>query len=191
MGELEAGKWRTRAFRGVPGSCLARRPPPTTSAYLHGDIDAGARLWYNRGQGWGTRHQPQRGRKPQGARPMSTATDVIAEAIEAGIQAEEEAKVPKTMAKTLAAARKTYEPTVSYAGRPSADNGDDLATMLRGLSPTEVIGLAERILALPAGELAAKYEKLNPGQQRMNAGNRIRGAVKRKDLTTDQVRQAL
>lgn len=91
-----------------------------------------------------------------------------------------------TMAGQLKRYREGYVPTTAYSGRKSLNNGDDLATEMAGLTPVQVCSAAERICGLETGELVAKYENLNPGQQRMNAGNRIRAAVKREDVTVDE-----
>ena len=94
------------------------------------------------------------------------------------------------MARTLERYRATYEQTLSANGHISADNGDDVAATLRGLDPSSVVRLAEKLLGFANGELAAKYEHLNPGQQRMNAGNRIRAAYRKGTLTAEQVADA-
>lgn len=62
------------------------------------------------------------------------------------------------------------------------DNNDDLATELRGMELEEVYKLTVKRLAeegekVTVAELKEKYDKLNPGMQRMNLGNRIRGAA--------------
>ena len=62
--------------------------------------------------------------------------------------------------------------------------------MLAGAEPLAVIWAAERLLGLESGELATKYAHLNPGQKRMNAGNRIRAAIKRGDATIDDLKKA-
>lgn len=102
--------------------------------------------------------------------------------IAADAAAEEDA--PKvTMAATLRKHRTKYQATVSYTNRASLNNGDDVASLMAGRSPEDVIAIAERFLGLDAGELTLRYGHLNPGQRRMNAGNRIRGAIKRGDKT--------
>ena len=93
----------------------------------------------------------------------------------------------QAMSRKLRKARQRYQTTTAYSGNASADNADQVATALRGLEPKQVVAAAERILGLTEGELWAKYESLNPGQQRMNAGNRIRGAIKRGDVVADEV----
>lgn len=95
------------------------------------------------------------------------------------------------MASTLNKYRTGYEDTASHSGRLSKHNGDDVAAALAGAAPEAVIAAAELLLSLEVGELAAKYAHLNPGQRRMNAGNRIRAAVKRGDLDAVAVTKAM
>ena len=89
----------------------------------------------------------------------------------------------RTMAQTLLAYRGGYQDTVAYSGRLSLNNGGEVALFLAGMEPGAVMTAAERILGLEAGYLTAKYAHLNPGQQRMNSGNRISAALKRGDIT--------
>ena len=91
------------------------------------------------------------------------------------------------MAKTLAKYRETYKPSVSPSGRKSLNNGDPIAQILEGRDADEVLAIAEQLLELKEGELVARYENLNPGQRRMNGGNRIRSAIKRGDHTIKQL----
>jgi len=102
----------------------------------------------------------------------------------------EEAEV-KSMSSTMLKYRKAYEPSLSASGRKSLNSGDEIAHLLSGLEPRAVIAAAERLLGLKINELWAKYANLNLGQQRMNAGNRIRGAVKRGDATVKDVKKAI
>ena len=97
----------------------------------------------------------------------------------------------KAMGATLNRYRAGYEDTASYSGRLSKHNGDNVAAALAGAAPEAVIAAAELLLELEAGSLAAKYAHLNPGQRRMNAGNRIRAAVKRGDLDAEAVTKAM
>jgi hypothetical protein len=61
------------------------------------------------------------------------------------------------------------------------DNGDDVAVLLRDCSTLDdVYAAAAKYLGVPEPELRAKYGHLNPGQQRMNCGNRMRGEAKRR-----------
>jgi len=92
-----------------------------------------------------------------------------------------------TMAKTLSEHAKAYEDSVSYSGGKSKICGDAISKDLQGLNPDQVIEVAEKILDLKHGELAVKYDHLNPGQKRMNSGNRIRGAVKKGTVTEEAV----
>lgn len=104
----------------------------------------------------------------------------------------EDTKADKpSMSATMQKYREKYEPSISLSGRKSLNNGDDLAHLLASLDPRDVVHLAEKVLGLKKNELWDKYANLNRGQQRMNAGNRIRGAVKRGEVTNAQVKKAL
>ena len=105
---------------------------------------------------------------------------------------EVELTVGQAMAKQLREARGRYETTAGLPGKgASADCADEVAMALRGATPDQVCRAAEVLLGLGEGELAVKYAKLNPGQIRMNAGNRIRGFIKREGATVEEVRAAL
>ena len=88
-----------------------------------------------------------------------------------------------SMSGTLLKYRKGYQKAVSYSKGVTLDNGDALATALRGLSPADVCAIADAVYNEIPGSHFARYEHLNIGSRRMNAGNRIRGAI-RKDLVT-------
>lgn len=96
---------------------------------------------------------------------------------------------PKGMQGTLLKYREDYVPTISYKGTLSLDNGDEVAEVLRGLSPDEVCAIADTIYGVLPGSHWERWQHLNPGQRRMNAGNRIRGAVRRGEKTTDEIRK--
>ena len=100
---------------------------------------------------------------------------------------------PKSMSRTLAAARASgrYELSIAYSGRKSLSNRDEVALLLENKAPDLVLTAAERLLGLDAGELSTKYEKLNPGQKRMNGGNRIRAAIKRGDATVADLKKVI
>ncbi len=83
-----------------------------------------------------------------------------------------------------------YETYQAANGNLSMDNGDEVALVLRGASPEAVMSAAEKLKGLEAGTLAERYVNRNPGAKRMNAGNVIRGCVRR-DTTIDQVREAI
>lgn len=78
-----------------------------------------------------------------------------------------------------------YISITSGSGNSSLCNGDDVAQRLAGKTPADVLALAERLLSL---DLKTKYEKLNPGQIRMNCGNRLRSAVKKGTVQLEQVK---
>jgi hypothetical protein len=60
-------------------------------------------------------------------------------------------------------------------GNVSVDSGDELAQELRGATLEAVYQRAARALGVTEAALRAKYAHLNPGMQRMNLGNRMRG----------------
>lgn len=65
-------------------------------------------------------------------------------------------------------------------GRRTIDCADDVAEKLRGQVIDEVYTEAAEALETTVEELKAKYGHLNIGMQRMNLGNRIRGAAQAK-----------
>jgi predicted class III extradiol MEMO1 family dioxygenase len=79
---------------------------------------------------------------------------------------------------------KLHKEAKTPSGRPAFDIGDKVASMLRGKSVDEVIAITANELTRVSGErvtqtsLKEKYAKLNPGQIRMNCGNRLRGVYK-------------
>lgn len=64
----------------------------------------------------------------------------------------------------------------SAAGHSTLHNGDEIAVKLQGKVLDQVYKLAAKVLAEDENELRARYKHLNVGMQRMNLGNRIRGA---------------
>lgn len=108
------------------------------------------------------------------------ATDAPDSGAPEGDEAEE--KVEHPMAKALREARVRYVKTKRPEGTTSADCGDSLARTLRDLEPLEVAALADKVLGEAAGYHAGKYGHLNPGQIRMNSGNRIRAFLKTADV---------
>jgi hypothetical protein len=100
----------------------------------------------------------------------------------------------RKMSQILAKYRAGYHEDVSYSGKKTQNTGDELAEVLRPLSPNDVCLAAEIALSVDGDEpgwLMAKYESLNPGQIRMNSGNRLRAAIKRRDITLDNVKAAM
>lgn len=69
-----------------------------------------------------------------------------------------------------------YQQVKSASGNASLDNGDEVAKSLRELTLDDVYSKASKVLKEPVKVLRERYEHLNPGMQRMNLGNRIRGA---------------
>lgn len=70
------------------------------------------------------------------------------------------------------------------SGRDTIDIDDDVAKQLRGMDfESAAKAVAKAVTSLgektTAAELMGKYEHLNPGMQRMNLGNKLRGAMKR------------
>ena len=60
------------------------------------------------------------------------------------------------------------------------DVGDPVAEMLREYETMdEIYWITAKLLNTPEEDLRAKYDHLNPGQRRMNCGNRLRGAYKK------------
>lgn len=83
-----------------------------------------------------------------------------------------------------------YEPYV-VGDKQSIDNGDAVAKLLRGADVSVVIRAAEKLKQLDPGSLATKYATLNRGSKRMNAGNVIRGFVKRGDNTPEEIAKVI
>ena len=91
------------------------------------------------------------------------------------------------MARQLKAARVRYAKTKRPSGAASADNADAIAKALRDYEPLEVCEIADKVFKLPLGSHEAKYSKLNPGQKRMNSGNRIRGLWRKLCTADDKI----
>jgi hypothetical protein len=100
----------------------------------------------------------------------------------------EEDATSNRMAQALAAARKSYRPTITASGGKSADCGDGIAHGLEGRTPEETADLADIVCGTTAGFHNNKYGHLNPGQIRMNSGNKIRGQYKKATEAGDKAR---
>ena len=76
-----------------------------------------------------------------------------------------------------------YTSSRSASGAKSQHSGDAVAIAIAGFSVDQVfavlVALSGKDSDITAESLAAKYGHLNVGQQRMTAGNRIRGLVKK------------
>lgn len=66
----------------------------------------------------------------------------------------------------------------TVGGNKTHDTGDSVAIDLRGLPIDEVYRIAADKLNVTVAELRGRYAALNVGMQRMNLGNRIRGAIR-------------
>ena len=77
--------------------------------------------------------------------------------------------------------RSTLQTVLTATGNKSLDNGDTIAQMLRGADLETVYKIGAKELGIPVEALKTKYGHLNPGQQRMNVGNRIRGAIRKRE----------
>ena len=83
-----------------------------------------------------------------------------------------------------AAGRKAHTAT----GKATLNNGDEFALLWEALLPVQACQLADKVVPQPDKQThATKYAHLNVGMQRMNAGNRIRGAIKRGEVSAKQV----
>lgn len=69
----------------------------------------------------------------------------------------------------------------TVSGNKTHDSGDKVAVDLRGLPVDDVYRQAAEATGETVGALKAKYGHLNVGMQRMNLGNRIRGAQAAKE----------
>jgi hypothetical protein len=105
-----------------------------------------------------------------------------------GPEDEDEGEV-LTMSEHIRKYRPGYAKVKSYTGSSSLNNNDAVATCLAGLTPDQVCTVAEGVV-FECPDLSKMYNHLNPGQKRMNAGNRIRAAIKRGDITSKDVEAA-
>ena len=71
--------------------------------------------------------------------------------------------------------REKYQKVRAASGATSLNNGDEIAIALAGLTTEEVYEIANKLI--PDNDFSTRYKKLNPGMQRMNIGNRLRGWV--------------
>lgn len=98
---------------------------------------------------------------------------------------------PKNMSSVLNSARKGYVKALSYAGNISADNNDQVAEALRGLTPAQVCLVADMVKDELPGFYESRYGNLNVGQRRMNAGNVIRAAHKNGEVNIENILTAI
>jgi len=72
-----------------------------------------------------------------------------------------------------------YAPAKAASGRTSCDNGDKVASGLRGKTLEESYIIVSEIIGEGLGATKARYDHLNAGHQRMCLGNLLRGYYKR------------
>lgn len=119
---------------------------------------------------------------------MNETTEVVA--AEAS-DTEVEGTPKRTKSEQLRKYKAGYETYQLVSGSLSMDNGDKVALILRGASPEAVMVTAEKLKGLEPGTLALRYIDRNNGAKRMNAGNIIRGCIKRGDTNNSGVRTAI
>ena len=78
-----------------------------------------------------------------------------------------------------------YTKAKSASGGASLNNGDEVAQALTGATLDECFRLAAKAVDETQKALKERYGHLNEGMQRMNLGNRIRGAVGKMNKAED------
>ncbi|AZS06540.1 hypothetical protein [Alteromonas phage ZP6] len=101
------------------------------------------------------------------------------------VESQEVEVTEEKTSKSIVADPSKYQKSKSASGNVSRNNGDAVATALTGQPIENVRAIAAEMCDVPAEDLEAKYAHLNVGQQRMNLGNKIRGAVNRMDKKAD------
>lgn len=79
-----------------------------------------------------------------------------------------------------------YVKGVSGSGKKTMRTNDLVASSLDGFTLDEVYAVAQELTDTPAKEFRDKYSHLNVGMQRMNLGNRIRGAIAKQDKAREK-----
>lgn len=77
-----------------------------------------------------------------------------------------------------------YTKAKAASGAASHHNGDVVASGIAGMTVEEVASVAVKMTGVE--ELATKYNHLNVGMQRMNLGNKIRGAIANVDKANEK-----
>lgn len=80
----------------------------------------------------------------------------------------------------------TYVKGVSGSGKRTMRCKDATAEALDGFTVEETYRVAAELTDTPVKELQTKYGHLNVGMQRMNLGNRIRGAIAKQDKAREK-----
>ncbi len=79
-----------------------------------------------------------------------------------------------------------YVKGVSGSGKKTMRTNDLVAAALDGFTLDECYAVAQELTDTPAKEFRDKYSHLNVGMQRMNLGNRIRGAIAKQDKAREK-----
>lgn len=81
--------------------------------------------------------------------------------------------------------REKYVVSRTASGSKSLSNGDEIATLLEGISIDALHDIADKAFA--DNDYRTRYAKLNKGMQRMNLGNRLRGWATKRDASNDKL----
>ena len=113
--------------------------------------------------------------------PRGDVIKATKEEIEEAIAAEDAAVAALAEMEASPFARLTKATCDVYlrGDKKSYDNGDEIAKFLRPRALIDVYVSAACLLREDVVLLRQRYAHLNPGQQRMNLGNRIRGAARK------------
>ncbi len=79
-----------------------------------------------------------------------------------------------------------YVKGVSGSGKKTMRTNDFVAESLNGFTLDEVYRVATELTEIEQKELRSRYSHLNVGMQRMNLGNRIRGAIAKQDKAREK-----
>lgn len=84
--------------------------------------------------------------------------------------------------------KEKYVTTKAASGSKSLHNNDEVALALDGLELSEVQAIADATIG--ENDFRTRYANLNPGMQRMNIGNRIRGWLHKDDKNGATLKKA-
>lgn len=117
------------------------------------------------------------------AKAAEAKAQAKAQAVEAKVQRGEYGEfVGSTMSRTLRHYSVRYLPAKNASGCSTKINGDPLAIAWLALDVDAFCIYAAALL----GMSPRAYAHLNPGQQRMNYGNRLRAQIRKGNITEDQ-----
>jgi hypothetical protein len=109
----------------------------------------------------------------KGAAPRKGSRDAARAAREAAL-------APGVIVKSIAGQKhdlSSYRKVKTASGNTSLDCGDGTAKKLAGMGLEDVYKHVAKELDVGVKVLKDRYSHLNPGMQRMNLGNRLRGAA--------------